>query len=322
MKEHPAYRSLRLSARELRSPFGPKAFSRPHVLCRRVVINGLLTNDEFRSVAAFLRKYPRLGLAVGPFGGTYRNLDFLAHFPTLRRVSITCLGLEDISGLGHLDQGLVELYLGPTVKRLSLAPLERFKRLTRLSLDGHARDIEVIGELTALRRLLLRSITLPNLRALLPLRQLQRLELKLGATQDLRELPNIGRLHYFEAFLVRGLSDLGPVAALPDLECLFLQALKRVTKLPSFRAAAALRWAILGLMRGLTNLAPLAEAPALRSLVAFDMGHLGPAAFMPFVGHRTLKAAAIGLGSKRKNDAVAASLPLRAPRTLPSRFRR
>jgi hypothetical protein len=73
-------------------------------------------------------------------------------------------------------------------------------------------------------------------------------------------------------------------------------------------------------MKGLTNLAPLAEAPALWSLCAFDMRHLGPEAFKPFVGHRTLKAGAISLGSKRKDDAVAALLPLRSPR-LPSRFR-
>src|SRR4029453_5319986 len=108
-----------------------------------------------------------------------------------------------------IDRGPVARQRGQAVKRLSVAPLARFARLTRLSLDGHARDIEVIGKLTALRRLLLRSITPPNLRVLFPLRQLQRLELKLGATRDLRELPNIGRLRYFEAFLVRGLADLG-----------------------------------------------------------------------------------------------------------------
>lgn len=318
MSEHPIYRQARLSYRELRPPFGPKTFARPHPLCRRVVVRDPLTNDQFRSVAAFLCKYPRLGLEIGGFT-SHRNLDFLAHFPTLRRVRISCLSLEDIAGLGYLGRELDVFELGPTLKRLSIAPLERFTRLTTLALDGHTKDIEVIGELTALRRLLLRSITLPNLKPLLPLRRLERFALKLGATSDLRALPDIGRLRYFEAFMVRGLADLAPVAALPALECLLLQALRRVTKLPSFRAAKALRWVFLWTMRGLRDLAPLADAPGLRNLVAY-MGHLAPEAFRPFVGHRALKAGAIDLGSKKKNEAVAALLPLRSPGTLPSRY--
>jgi internalin A len=286
-----------------------------------VVIGGRLSNDEFRSVAAFLRKYPRLSLAIIDYV-SHKNLDFLAHFPTVRSLYVCCLSIEDISGIGHLGRDLAAFSLGPTVKkRFSLSPLERFTRLGTLSLHGQMKDIEVIGKLTALRRLVLRSITLPNLKLLLPLRRLERFELKLGATRDLRELPDIGRLRYFEAFLVRGLADLAPVAALPALECLFLQALKRVTTLPSFRAAAALRWVILWTMTGLKNLAPLAEAPELRSLVAYDMGHLAPEAFRPFVGHRTLKAARIGLGSDRKNEAVDALLPLSSPGTLPARYR-
>ena len=320
MSEHPIYRQLRLSSLELHQPFGPKTFARPHPLCRRVVVRDPLTDGQFRSVAAFLRKYPRLGLEIGGFTA-HRDLDFLAHFPTLRRVHINCLSIENISGLAYLGRELAVFELGRTMKRLSMAPLERFTRLTTLALDGHMNDIEVVGKLTALRRLLLRSITLSTLKALLPLRRLEHFALKLGATKDLRELPDIGRLRYFEAFLVRGLADLAPVAALPALECLYLQALKRVTKLPSFRAARVLRWVLLWTMRGLKNLAPLADAPGLRNLVAYDMRHLAPEAFRPFVGHRTLRATTIGLGSKRKNDAVAALLPLRSPGTLPSRYR-
>jgi internalin A len=164
----------------------------------------------------------------------------------------------------------------------------------------------------------LRAITLPNLRLLTPLKDLEILELKLGGTRDLRDLPQIGRLRYFETFLVRGLSDLGPVTDLPSLEYLFLQAQRQVISLPSFERTGALRRVHLQTMRGLRDLAPLARAPALETLVASDMAHLLPEHFRPFVGHPTLREAAVGLGSKKKNHAIHALLGLPAPSGAPA----
>ena len=63
-------------------------------------------------------------------------------------------------------------------------------------------------------------------------------------------------------------------------------------------------------MKGLRDLTPVAAAPALEELMAIDMGHLTPEAFRPFVGHPTLRAVRIGLGSKRKNAAAQHLLPL------------
>lgn len=63
-------------------------------------------------------------------------------------------------------------------------------------------------------------------------------------------------------------------------------------------------------MKGLTELSPLRDAPALRHLAAVDMGHLQPEAFRPLVGHPTPASLRAGLGSRKKNDAVDALIPL------------
>jgi hypothetical protein len=89
--------------------------------------------------------------------------------------------------------------------------------------------------------------------------------------------------------LVRGLSDLGPVADLPSLGYLFLQAQRQVISLPSFERTGALRRVHLQTMRGLRD-----------------------------VGHPTLREAAVGLGSKKKNDAIHALLGLPAPSGPPA----
>jgi len=51
-------------------------------------------------------------------------------------------------------------------------------------------------------------------------------------------------------------------------------------------------------------------APALEDLIVIDMPQLTPEAFRPFVGHPTLRQAAIGLGSIKKNRQARAALGL------------
>jgi hypothetical protein len=181
-------------------------------------------------VATLLSEYPSVALRV--YSGTSRKLDatyttlgFLEQFSQVRRVSLDIRELDDFSGLRFLRPDLEELQLGETSKRLSLRPLERFGDLRDLYLHGHDKDFEVVGDLRRVRRLSLRSITLPDLGTLRGLGELEELELKLGGTRDLRLLPEVGRLRYFEAWLVRGLADLEPLAGVRSLRSLFLEAL-------------------------------------------------------------------------------------------------
>lgn len=193
---------------------------------------------------------------------------------------------------------------------LAIRTLQRFRRLEELWLYGHAKDIGVVGELTLLRKLSLRAITLPSLDVFRALAHLDRLELKLGGTKNLDALPAIGRLRAFEAFLVRGLSDIGPVARIPTLQMLHLDALEQVTKLPSFRPATALRRVHFRTMKGIRGLGPLAEAPNLEELAILGAPQLQPADFRPFIAHPKLRRISIELGSAKKNEAVREILPL------------
>ena len=100
--------------------------------------------------------------------------------------------------------------------------------------------------------------------------------------------------------MVKGLSDLSPVADLHHLEYLFLQSLRQVEALPPMGGLTRLQRLWIETMKGLTDLAPIRDAPSLRHLAAVDMGHLQPEAFEPLVGHPTLETLRFGLRSKAK----------------------
>ena len=250
--------------------------------------------------------------AYGSYDGSITNLDFLRHFPTLRRFSADCLfnSLTNIDGLGYLPADVEDLGLGHTRARLSLALLARFKNLTRLFIEGHTKNIDVVGELRRLRSITLRSVTLPSLAVLTPLQDLRALDLKLGGTRNLELLPQVGQLEYLEIWMVKGLSDLSPLADLPKLEFLFLQSLRQVTSLPAMSRLASLRRVWLENLKGLSDFTPLLEAPVLEQLAIVDMAHLQPEDVHPLADHRSLRSIRIGLGSKRKNEAAKQLVPL------------
>jgi hypothetical protein len=252
-----------------------------------------------------MRGYPSVTLRAYGFYSIPCDLRFLRHFASLRRFRVDVTGLEDLSGLEYLSPDLEYFGFGLTVKKThSLAFLERFSQLKFLFIEGHHKDIDVLAKLTTLEDIILRSITLPDLSLLKPMTQLRSLNLKLGGTRDIGLLPEIGRLRYFEAWLVRGLSDLSAIADVPTLQYVFLQALKQVETLPSFATLPLLRRVVLDTMKGLTDLGPVADAPVLEDLTLYAMPQLPPEAFAVFVGHPTLRRVNIGLGSLRRNAAV------------------
>jgi hypothetical protein len=218
-------------------------------------------------------------------------------------LSVELFNLESFDGLQHVSPDLESLTLGMTIKgRHSLSFLERFPRLKKLYIERHSKDIEVVSSLSHLEDLTLRSITLPDLSLLLPLKRLLSLDIKLGGTTNLELLPKIGRLRYLELWQIRGLSDLGPVAKVRTLQFLFLQALRNVTELPSFARLKKLRRLNLETMKGLSDLSPAAKAPALEDLVVRDMRQLEPEDFRPFLKCRKLRKATFEIGSDRKTN--------------------
>lgn len=298
---------MRCSIRTLRSPLTAEMLARLEPDCEVVQFSSRLTDHDFQAVAELLRTRPDVALrAFGSYDGSISDLEFLRYFPTLRRFRADALfhSLTTLDGLRHLPDDLESLTIGQTKKQLALDGLARFTELRKLYLEGQKKGIEVLSQLRALEDLTLRSITLPDLRLLVPLDRLWSLDLKLGGTKDLHLLPQIGRLRYLELWLVRGLADLEVVSQLTELEVLFLQALKQVTQLPDLSPCVQLRHVHLETMKGLTDLQPLVDAPALQSLGAYDLPQLQPEAFGCLTRSATLVQVRAGLGSTKKNAAV------------------
>lgn len=291
---------------DLRSPVTREQLAtlddRPEV----IQFGSALTDDDYSLLGEWFAEHPAKTLRAYAYDGTITDLEFLRYFPTLRSFQADALynSLIDIEGLRHLPDDVRFLGLGQTKKKLSLRPLARFRKLERLYVEGQTKDIEVISGLKELRSITLRSITLPDLALLIPLRKLRALDLKLGGTKNLSLLPELDTLEYLELWMVKDLSDLTPVEGLPRLEYLFLQSLRQVQALPDLSGLTSLRRLWIETMKGLTDLSAIREAPQLRQLAVVDMAHLQPDAFLPLIGHPTLESLRYGLGSRRKNDAV------------------
>lgn len=291
----------------LKSPVSEKVLDSIHPGLMYVQFSSALTDADYAAVAERLASCPTVRLrAFGSYDGSITNLDFLRHFPFLRAFEADVYdSLTDIEGLVYLPPDTRHISLGRTRKRMSLAVLDRFRQLQRLHLDGHTKDIEVLDALGELHTVVLRSITLPDLSLLVSLRKLRVLALHLGGTKDLDLLPGLKSLEYLELWMVKGLADLSAIADLGGLEYLFLQSLRQVEALPPMGRLTGLRRLWIETMKGLTDLSPIRDAPNLHQLAVVDMAHLQPEAFEPLVGHPALTGLRYGLGSQRKNDAVA-----------------
>ncbi|WLD14560.1 hypothetical protein [Planctellipticum variicoloris] len=292
-------------SRTLTSPVTDEQL-RPTSTLQRVQFSTPLTEKDHQRVAVFLESQPHVHFRLyGGYGWT-PDLDFLRWYPRLKRFSVNELyHLRNFNGLQHLPDDVEVLGIGRTKGRdFSWRKLSRFDKLKCLYVEAQTKHIEATSQLTSVETLCLTSITLPGLELLTPLKRLQSLRLSLGGTSDLAALPALGSLSYLHLVMVRGLADLSMLARLPSLQSLYLQALKNVTVLPSFRGLKALRRVHLETMKGLTDLAPVAEAPNLEELIAIDLRQIPVENFRSFVGHWCLQGACIGLGSLKRNAEV------------------
>jgi|SRR5215213_5305777 len=285
--------------------------------CELVQFDSLPDWRVLTRLGELLEDRPDVALrAYGGYDGTIADLEFLRHFPRLKRFHADALRYRDftgIDGLRFLPDDLVELHLGDVGRRFSLQPIGRFTSLQTLHLEGKWKDVDVIRGLTELEELELCSITLPDLSILTALPRLRRFALRLGGTRDLGLLPSVAELAYLELWMIRGLDDISPIGELQNLQYLFLQDLSRVDRLPDMTRMTALRRVRLENLRSLTDLRPLLTAPALEALVVWSPRHLGPEHFACLKDHPTLTHARIALGSMKRNQAVSELLPLPAP---------
>ena len=289
--EYPFLRQLSspLSRRDLR-PLDPR--------CRVVQFDRPLADREFDRVAGFMTKYPNVPLRAY---GLVPDLEWLSHFPTLRRVNVDCCegSLLSIDGLRHLPPDLIEFDLGRPARRLSLAPLARFTQLQQLRLDGDFAEYATISRLRELREVFLASSKLKDLNLLSDMPHLSRVGLQNGGTTDLDELQTLPQLEHLSLSQVRGLTNLSVIGRLSGLHSLELDSLRHVSGLPDLSGLTRLTDVVIRNMASLTDLEPLARLPKLERLT-FQQMRLSVEQVAVLKDHPTLQAVSLGIGSLRR----------------------
>lgn len=275
---------------------------------------------DFRNINAFLQQRPDVTFrAYGLDVDENANLDFLQFLPNLRHVSLdSSYRMTNFEGLRFLPAELQTLCLGQTKKKLSLNFLGRFKELRQLYLEGHQKDVEVVSQLTSLRKLYINSLKLPDLTLFESLSRLIILGIYLGGTTNLAALPKIGEIRSLDLVQIRGLTDLSPLAEMPHLEYLLLQNLNRVEGLPSLKRLQHLKRVELTNVKGVTDLSPLLEVGQLEELAVYEARHLKPAAFDCLKGHPSIKRFSCSLGSQRADLSVIQLLGLPPAESRPA----
>jgi len=304
-----------MSMRRVHAPLADAMLAPLEPDCGVVGVYSALSDIEAARLAEVMAGRPDVYLIVRSDSAWRRlepvaDLDFLRYFPWLTRLAVLCNGLKNIDGLTHLRQPRRLDIHSSQSRTVSAVPLAATGgSLRHLSLEIPVSKVEALSELTGLITLTLRTVRMPDLAVLTPIAGLRGLDLKLGGTRDLSLLPSFTRLQYFEAWLVRGLSDVSPLAEVPSLEEIFLESLRNVTELPPLDNLSRLRSITLRFMKGLTDLNPLLTAPALEE-VSLTLEQLQPEDIAPLAAHPTLKRAHISLGSDRKDALAEAALGL------------
>ncbi len=137
------------------------------------------------------------------------NLEVLTELKNLRRLSLGVFELKEteIFQADNLNN-LKELIIGETrTKALNLQYLENYKNLNFLIINGHAKNIDVVGELKELEYLGLNSISKVKLNFVNKLKRLKSLHFILGGRENLDEIEEneietleINRVRAFNSF--------------------------------------------------------------------------------------------------------------------------
>jgi hypothetical protein len=275
--------------------------------CRVIQFDERLSTSQLQRAGRLIADRPDVELYV--YGRAWRDLSFLKYFKTVQRLHIALYELGDTTGFADAAW-LRELTFGETRKKFSLRFVETWPRLRRLFLVRHKTDLRCICDLAELENLGLSGFTLPDLSLLLPLVKLRQLALFLGGTRNLAALAQLPELEELWLMRITKLSDLGILADLAGLKTLRLEWMRNVASLPSLHRLERLDDVTLDKMKGLTDLSPLAAAPALRHLVVADMPQLTPENFRCFIGHPGLQELWADTGRRTLNAEVRQLLPL------------
>lgn len=232
------------------------------------------------------------------------GIEYVGRLLKLESLSVGIYGLDSFGFLDSLPrEQITKLSLLATgSKRPNLQLLGRFNNLATLYIEGHQKDIEVLGGLENLEDLTLRSIGQIDLGLLQRLRRLWSLDIKLGGCSDLSGLSGLSQIKYLELWQIKGLSDISVISTLPSLQFLYLQSLVNVAALPDFSGLKHLRRVCCENMNGLTDVTSLSSATALEEFFFSKKNGLTPEAYEWIVKLPGIRSATVALGRMKVDD--------------------
>lgn len=229
------------------------------------------------------------------------SIEFLKDIDNLKSLYLDFRDLENLETVGELHQLNVLILSETKRKNISLEPISNLKQLEYLHISGYTRDIERISELTELKELVLRSITVEDLDFLKQLSKLSKLRFLLGGTQNFKALIAIPELAYLELWQVRMLEDIEFISQLENLEYLKLDSLRNVKSLPQFEHNSKLSKIIMNTMKGLKNVESLKNLTNLEEFLYTSANNVSPEQLQVLKHCKKLRMALVGFGSDRKN---------------------
>ena len=233
------------------------------------------------------------------------NTDSISQLQKLCSLSIGIYNLESFDFLKSVPSSLKNLFIGATKsKKPDLIVINRFLDLEELYIEGQSKNIEVLGQLTSLKKLVLRSTSPKDISFIRNLSRLWSLDIKLGGIKDLRPLEGLENIKYLELWQINGLSDISVISSLVGLEYLFLQALRNVVALPDVSKLGNLRRVYLDTMKGLKDVSGILTSPSLEEYIHVCAQNMQPTQYAKLLKLPTLKKALFGFGSDKKNKVI------------------
>lgn len=233
------------------------------------------------------------------------NFERVERLRKLRLLSVGIYNLDTFSFLESLPDSIEKLFLGATKsKKPSLEGLTKLAKIRELYIEGQNKELEVIGELRQLEKLVLRFVSPADISFIRKLPKLWSLDIKLGGIKDLHSLEGLANLKYLELWQVKGLSDISVISSLVGLQYIFLQSLTNVVVFPDLRNLINLRRVYLETMKGLQELDGLFNGPALEEFIHVCAQNMSPEQYEPLLRMKSLQKALFGFASGKKNSQI------------------
>lgn len=199
------------------------------------------------------------------------HMEAIGALPKLKELELDVHEADSLSVLETVPADLRLLRIGKTkTKKTDLSVLKRFTHLETLSVNGHQRNLSVIGELTSLRQVTLQGMPLEELEFLRELPLLESLGLSFGSAEHLGTLAGLEALQHLELLRVKGLSDLSVVSELTGLRNLKVEDQPHLAELPALDHLSNLHRIILANV-GLKSLEWVQSSQVLEELAMFEM---------------------------------------------------